>query len=261
MKKDKKEKVNPAEQAAATPPRKEGKKTFSFLRRNAVEVMRFRVLRKIIFISITVISALMLVLYSFALVYDKTGRFTVNVKSPDAAYYNITLSELPDFPVQTSVLHNNQQVKMTNICGNDLPLNLDMENGAHNGENYLAYTFYCKNLRSTPCSLHYELSYNNVTNGMDECIRVRVYVNGEKTDYAKTRSDGTGAETHFCDESFANASTVCYKMIDRIEGEEVVKFTVVVWLEGDDDDTLDNVINGSIKFAMDIKAQEPIITD
>ena len=30
---------------------------------------------------------------------------------------------------------------MTNISGEDLPANLDNINGAHNGDNYIAYTF------------------------------------------------------------------------------------------------------------------------
>ena len=54
--------------AAETPPRKNGKKTAAFLRRNATEVMYFRIFRKIILIAVTTIASFLLVVYGFTLV-------------------------------------------------------------------------------------------------------------------------------------------------------------------------------------------------
>lgn len=242
--------------AASTPARTSGKQTSAFLRRSALEVTHYRVLRKVILISTAILIAVLLLLYAFTLVYDRTGKFTVEVKGLDTSY-NITLCENPDFKTYSSLLYNNEIVKMTNICGDDIPKNVDSINGEHNGENYLAYTFYCKNLRSGECSLNYEITFNNVTNGMDESIRVRLYVDGTPTDYAKTRSDGKGKEDHYCDKSFANSATVCYGSTANVAAEGIVRFTIVIWVEGDDVDCNDSIINGSVKFAMNVTAQEP----
>lgn len=247
------------DEAAKKPPRRSGKKTSAFLRRSATEVMYFRIFRKIILIAVAIISSLLLVVYGFALVYDRTGSFTVNVKGQEIEY-NISLCEDEDFITRSSMLSSEKIAKLTNICGNDLPANIDRINGDHSNERYLAYTFYCKNMCATECALNYELSFNNVTNGMDEAVRVRLYIDGEYTDYAKTRSDGGGKEEHLCDKTFANINVVCYGLVNNVLPDAIVRFTIVVWLEGDDHDCVDSVINGSIKFAMQISARDVVET-
>ena len=244
---------------AKKPARTGGKQTTSSLRRNAVEVMNYRVVRKIVLIVVAIIAAILLIMYALALIYNRTGRFTVSIQQPDATFA-ITLSETEDFRVSASTLMNDQEVRMTNISGEILPKNVDHVDGNHNGDNYLAYTFYCKNVGLTDCSLHYELTFNNVTNAVDECMRIRLYVDGEKTDYAKTRADGGGQEDHFCDKSFAGNYLVCYGVVDNVEIEEYVRFTVVIWIEGDDPECTDNRIGGMMKFDMTIEAK-PILLE
>lgn len=231
-------------------------------RRRAAEVMNYRILRKILLIGISIGASALLIFYSFTLLYDRTGRFSVSIENPSTGFA-ITLSETPDFTTRSSRLTNDQQVTITNIRGEDILPNVDGVNGAHNGKNYLAYTFYCKNVGDAAASMHYELTFNNVTNGIDEAVRVRVYVNGEKTDYAKTKSgrldpNDVGPEEHFCDEEFFGTYSVCKKVINIVQPDDYVKFTVVIWLEGEDDDCVDSVINGQIKFDMNIEAKAPV---
>ena len=236
----------------------EGKKRKgSLLRRGAAEIMNYRIIRKFILIGVAIGTVVMMISYAFVLLYNRTGRFSVAVDNPDTTYA-ITLCEHADFRTKSSRLTNDQQVTISNLCGEALPKNIDQVDGEHNGDHYLAYTFYCKNIGTGKTALHYEVTFNNVTNHIDECIRVRVYVNGEKTDYAKTRSDGGGIEPHLCDESFAGKYTVCAKTIDDVALDEYVRFTVVIWVEGDDPDCNDSVVHGKIKFDMQIEAR-PII--
>ena len=236
----------------------EGKKRKgSLLRRGAAEIMNYRIIRKFILIGVAIGTVVMMISYAFVLLYNRTGRFSVAVDNPDTTYA-ITLCEHADFRTKSSRLTNDQQVTISNLCGEALPKNIDQVDGEHNGDHYLAYTFYCKNIGTGKTALHYEVTFNNVTNHIDECIRVRVYVNGEKTDYAKTRSDGGGIEPHLCDESFAGKYTVCAKNIDSVALNEYVRFTVVIWVEGDDPDCNDSVVHGKIKFDMQIEAN-PII--
>ena len=227
---------------------------FTALRRNAKEVKNYRVVRKILLISVAIASATLMIGYAVSLLYNRTGRFSVAVGNSDATFA-ITLCETPDFSTRSSRLVNDQQVKINNICGSILPANVDSVNGEHNGENYLAYTFYCKNVGAVATAIDYEITFNNVTNNVDECVRVRLYVNGTPTDYAKTRSDGAGPETHFCDRAFAGKYVVCYGRVNNLRVDEYAKFTVVIWLEGDDADCNDSVLNGKIKFDMNIEAK------
>ena len=227
---------------------------FTALRRSAKEVMSFRIVRKILLIGVAIGSSALMMTYGFMSLYNRTGRFSVAVENMDATFA-ITLCENSDFNMKSSRLVNDQQVQINNICGAALPANVDEIDGEHNGENYLAYTFYCKNVGTADAKLYYELTFNNVTNHVDECARVRVYVNGVPTDYAKTRSDGQGQETHYCDKSFAGKYMVCYGDVDNVKIDEYAKFTVVIWIEGDDVDCNDSVVNGKIKFDMTIEAK------
>lgn len=239
-------------------PAPEGKKRKgSVLRRGALEVMNYRIIRKFILIGVSIGVVVMMISYAFVLLYNRTGRFSVAIDNPDTTYA-ITLCEHPDFRTKSSRLTNDQQVTISNLSGAALPQNLDQIDGEHNGDHYLAYTFYCKNIGSARTALHYELTFNNVTNHVDECIRVRLYVDGTPTDYAKTRSDGAGKETYFCDETFAGKYSVCSKTIDSVALNEYVRFTVVIWVEGDDPDCNDSVVHGKIKFDMQIEAR-PIV--
>ena len=230
------------------------KRKESLLRRGALEVMNYRVIKKFILIGVAIGAVVLMISYAFVLLYDRTGRFSVAVDNPDTTFA-ITLCEHDDFRTKSSRLTNDQQVKITNICGEALPKNIDQVDGEHNGENYLAYTFYCKNIGSVKTAMHYELTFNNVTNHIDECMRVRLYVNGEYTDYAKTKSDGTGNETHLCDKAFAGKYVVCRDVVQSVDPDDYVRFTVVIWVEGDDPDCNDSVVNGKIKFDMQIEGK------
>ena len=222
-------------------PSPEGKKrNITILRRGASEVMAYRTIRKFLLIGVTIGVIVMMISYAFVLLYNRTGRFSVMVDNPDT---------------KSSRLTNDQQVTISNLCGEALPKNIDQVDGEHNGEHYLAYTFYCKNIGAGRESLVYEMTFNNVTNNIDECIRVRIYVNGVPTDYAKTRSDGGGMEPHLCDKTFAGKYVVCHEEIPEVAYDEYVRFTVVIWVEGDDPDCNDSVVNGKIKFDMQIEAK------
>ena len=61
-------------------------------------------------------------------------------------------------------LHGDIVYDMTNISGEDLPPNIDKINGSHNGENYIAYTFYLINGGDDTITYHGRNDIENVTN-------------------------------------------------------------------------------------------------
>lgn len=223
-------------------------KRLSVLRRTAKETRTYRVQQKVLRTALSCLVILVVVLFICAALYKDTGSFTVGVNKLDITKYGISLSESRDMTHASSYLNAKISERITNIAEEDLPDNLDMIDGEHNGDNYIAYTFYLQNAGELEVSYEYELTISNVTKGLDEAVRVRLYVDGEYVNYAKTRSDGSGPE--YGTTEFYSLGVVTKKRVDGLAPGEKTKFTVVIWLEGNDYDCVDRVIDGLAKFDM-----------
>lgn len=225
-----------------------------YLARSAEEAKRYTVLRKLLLTLLIVLVLLITIVYIISVLYTKFGSFTVTVNKYDANRFGLCLSETPRFDTQISRLNARTAEDITNISVNDLPGDLDSINGAHNGENYLAYTFYLKNVGKDTITFEYHLFITNVKNDVDKAIRIRIYRDGEDTTYARTRSDGGGAEVGCVD--FLTERTVVREQVADFKPGDVTKFTVVMWIEGDDPDCIDDLIGGSLKSDMNISVIE-----
>ena len=140
---------------------------------------------------------------------------------------------------------------MDNISIKWLPENIDNEaEGSHNGQNYLAYTFYLENKGSETINYWYEIPIDDVIKNVDEAIRIMVYRNGERTVYAKPNATTGGAEPGT--EKFYSTSEVAVEGRKDFKPGDVDKFTIVIFLEGDDPECKDNLIGGEMKMHMEI---------
>lgn len=218
------------------------------LRRTAAEVKRYRTLMRIIPIAIGCATVALALVYAITAMYSKYGSFTVTVNKFDNVKYALTLSETPEFSDPIARLNCKASEEITNIDGNELPKDLDMINGEHNGENYVAYTFYCKNAGEETVTYEYQLYIANMTLDIEKAVRVRLYVNGEATDYARTRTDGTGPEPGTTE--FFSESVIARNQIKNFDPGNITKYTVVIWLEGNDPECLDNILGGEFKIDM-----------
>ena len=225
------------------------------IRRTAKEVKRYTVLMRVTGLIAVALVALIAIGYAIAYFYNKYGSFTIKVNKYDMVNQGLSLSETPDFDKTNSMLTADIVYDMTNISGEDLPDNIDKVNGNHNGRNYIAYTFYLHNSGKDTITYEGDLTISNVTKNVDEAIRVAVYTNGEKVVYGKTKSDGSGKESD-CDEEFLTANQVMYTKVEDFKKGDTTKYTVVIWLEGNDPDCVDDIIGGVIKMQMDFKIIE-----
>lgn len=225
------------------------------LRRNAREVKRYKVIMRILGVLVIVLVALVAVAYAVSYFYDKFGSFTVKVNKYDMINQGLTLSETPEYDKSVARLNADILYDMTNISGLDIDDNVDKINGAHNGENYIAYTFYIINSGDDTLTYKGQMTMENVTGGVDEAIRVAVYKNGEKAVYGKTKSDGSGIESD-CDHEFEASTVVMSTKTKDFEPGAKDKYTVVIWLEGNDPDCLDDIVGGTMKLGMDFKIIE-----
>ena len=225
------------------------------LRRTAKEVKRHVVLMRILGLLVIILVLIVAVAYAISYFYDKFGSFTVKVNKYDMVHQGLTLSETPEYDRSIAVLNANIVYDMTNISGRDLPENIDKINGSHNGDNYIAYTFYLINSGDDTISYTGEMVIENVTKKVDEAVRIAVYKNGEKTVYGKTKSNGGGMESD-CDSEFLTSGIVMRTSSEGFKANEKDKFTVVIWLEGNDPDCIDDIIGGTLKLGMNFKITE-----
>ncbi len=224
----------------------------SVLRRTAGEIRGYNRTMKVLAALLGMLTVVTSLLFVVAALYTESGSFTVTIDKVEMTKYALTLSESPDMSKMTSNLNAEINESITNIAEESIPANVDMVDGVHNGENYIAYTFYLQNRGEYEFPVEYSVNMTNITSGLDEAIRLKLYVNGEPTVYAKTRSDGTGPEKGTVE--FYSSNVMARGRIDMLKPGEIVKFTVVLWIEGNDPDCLDPLIGGQIKAEMNINA-------
>lgn len=147
--------------------------------------------------------------------------------------------------------------KMDNISYKWLPANINKEkDGSHNGDNYIAYSFYVENQGDETLSYWYEITVDGVIKDVDDAIRVRIYKNDDYITYAKIARNGKPEPltTPFKIESNTpiKGQSIIIEKREGLKKDERDRFTIVIWIEGDDPECLDNLIGGAIKMHMTI---------
>lgn len=130
---------------------------------------------------------------------------------------------------------------------------------------YVAYTFYVQNVGSETVDMVYSIRITDVYKDLDAAIRVIVIDNGVETIYQKPdEADEFGVLPTYpvsMPETvpFLDEDTVVRRIIPSFTPNEIRKFTILVWLEGEDPDTNDDVLGGLIKFRMTFSIEEEVV--
>ena len=172
------------------------------IHRTAAEVKNYRRWIKLVPIGIGIAILILTIGYVVSVLYMRFGAFTVKVNKFDHNEYALTLSESPNFNSYTSRLNAEIAESITNIDGKSIPEWVNNVDGEHNGDNYVAYTFYCSNAGEKTVTYSYDLYIANMTYEVEKAVRVRLYVDekydeknpennsGDYVDYAYARTDG-----------------------------------------------------------------------
>lgn len=211
---------------------------------------------KIAKIAACAIVVLLLIFYGSAALFNENGGFTVSfVKNQNVSEGKISLSEQENFSNPTVKLSADGVEEMDNISGEWLPEDVgDHAGGSHNGDNYIAYTFYAKNTGTATCILKAEMQIDNVYKGAENAIRIRVYRNGETTTYAKLAANGEPEPNTV---PFLSDEHVFIETDDNFEVGKTIKYTFVIWLEGDDPECLDNIKGGKVRMSLTFSVESP----
>lgn len=205
-----------------------------------------------IILSITLL-ILILSFIILSVIYNG-GRFTITLDQRLALDNHIVIYEDSEIKEGKRKLAARNLEFMDNISIDWIPANIDTEaEGSHNGENYIAYTFYIENEGEETINYWYSVIINDVIKNVDEAARVMIFLNGEKTVYAKINSYTNEPEEDT--KVFFSKNEAVLEQRKNFAPGDIDKFTVVIWLEGDDPDCTDNLLGGEIKMQMEIREE------
>ena len=223
---------------------------------NAVEVKaqtiyKRELTKKIVKISFLLLLILISIIYLVLYIVYEGGRFTVTLDKNLSNRKSIYLSESGKASGKVRELRADTLDYMDNISINWIPETIDDEGtGSHNGDNYIAYTFYVINDGKDMVHYWYEVDIDDTILNVDEAIRVMIIRNGEKTIYAK-KSRVTG-EAEPDTKKFASDSIAVLEQRKNLKPKGKDRFTIVVWIEGSDPECKNDLLGGEIKMHMDI---------
>lgn len=205
---------------------------------------------KIIKIGLLLLLLFLLIVYFLLRIVYETGNFTVSLDENFSQKSGLVMYESQSNKEDKRMLKAIKPEFIDNISIDWLPKDINKQGeGSHNGDNYLAYSFYIENKGSDVINYWYEILVDDVIRNVDEAIRVMVYRNDERKVYAKPARSG---EAEPGTEKFISDKEVLIEKRQDFKPGDVDKFTVVIFIEGDDPDCIDNLIGGEMKMHMDI---------
>ena len=191
------------------------------------------------------------VLFVAAFMQEKMGNFTINLNRLELYRKGISIADTGTFEDATARLTADAVVDATNISIDDIPEDVDSLEGSHNGKNYMAYTYYIRNAGKEDLGYVARVNIDSCAKGAEKAVRVAVWRNGKRIVYAAPAADGQPEDG--C-ENFESDDLVCSYTEDNFLVGNVDKYTIVIWMEGDDPDCVDSIIGGSVQFSMSIDA-------
>lgn len=244
------------------PPRNEGvqaallnrqnRKTVAYAFHNAIKNSRANAM-------LMLLICIVLILFVIAMSRQDTGNFTISLNRRDMAKYGLALSDTASFENATGKLKAEPIADATNISITDLPQDVNTGDGNQNGKNYISYTFYIRNAGKQDADYRWAINVLSSSKHVEEAVRVAVYYNDTpRVVYAKWARDGSDEPDTV---PFISEDTVQTASVKDLKSGSSDRYTVVIWLEGDDPDCTDDLIGGSIQLGMDLSVDtEPKAT-
>lgn len=213
------------------------------------------------------------ILLLFSYYGQRVGNFTIDLNQELYLEKRMILSETIDFAERRSRLIGEpvRYVEPMGVRGDPLALPPEivarMETfgpGSNNGINYFAYVFYAKNDGEAPLSYSLAMYVEEATRHVDEAIRVMVIherdITGlnirEQNVYAKPQSH-VGEQPGYPEPGttmFYSSKIVFDKNRYTMNPGVIDKFTIVMWIHGEDLDCTDigerAITEGTLRMSM-----------
>ena len=238
--------------------------------------------------------ALLAVMFLFSMVSQMRGHFTVNLS--DNMFRNgFSLSEEKEFKNPISQLMSEPIENVPCVSISSIPEDVYQQEGTHDSANYFAYSFYLRyngeDKKDTDYT--YSVNINSETGEVSKAAWLMLFVDGEMSFYAKAKENGEvealpsrefndrgyriapfkdiaasqsqyevvgsrGDTTYYrlLPQSFLDENCMAKGEKEDVKPGEIHKYTVVLWLEGDDPDCTDKLIGGSLGMQIDFALAE-----
>lgn len=224
-------------------------------------------------------AALIGVLFLYAMVTQLQGHFTINM-STGMFKEGFVLADNRAFDNATTQLFSVPAENVPCVSISHIPATINDIDGSHN-EAYFAYTFYLRNEGESEVSYEWTLRLNSESHALTQAVWVMIFEDDQMSIYAQPDKEGNPQALpafgdnsvgyihlpvqDFCkypEEQFEvipGRHNDYYRVIpydfeteiivatgarDNIIPMDVHKYTIVIWLEGDDPDCTDDLIGG-----------------
>lgn len=218
---------------------------------------RRKVFVRVIKLAFLFLILLLSIIYFILYVINAKDFFTINLDQNASERKVLYLSENGSLEGLSIKLTADSPSHLDNIT--DKWYNFDEiekeADGSHNfEERYIAYSFYVINYSiEDTVNYYYEIDTLDAVKDADEAMRIRVYLNGKPTTYAKLNRT-TGQPEADTTPFYADKIPVLEKR-ERIGPQEKDRFTIIFWLEGEDPDCVNDILGGKVKFEMNIREE------
>jgi len=232
-------------------------------------------------VMLLVVLALLL-MFLFAFVSEEKGRFTVNLTA-EMLRQGFELSESEDFNKTKTRLFAREITNSNAVSVYEMNRGLAEADGSHNGPGYMAYTFYIKNNGDLTVDYGYTVNILSETLNTGSAAWVMFFEDDKQIIYARATEDGTpenlfgypdppfydlayNAKTQYYEDwndpederlgkawgiittPFIDQYTALQGYVSEFGPGEVKKYTMVVWVEGDDPDCNNDLLGGHVGF-------------
>ena len=232
--------------------------------------------------------ALLFVFFIFSVATMRKGHFTINL-TDDMFRNGFVLSETEDFADPGFELFSEPVEDVPCISIAALPEDIEDWEGTHSDGTYFAYTFWLRNEGQDVVSYEYDILINSESQDLSTATWIMLFENGEMSFYAEESEDGgeealpafadnsrgyritpfrqqsrydqyeviksVGNRTYYraVPISFLSDTLAVSEKYDFIAPGEINKYTVVMWLEGDDPQCTDELIGGHLGLEMQFR--------
>jgi len=220
-----------------------------------------RARQKVLKVLLAVTILFLVNVYIILAIFYRGENFTITLDSEYGRESGLIIYEQAGHSEDwRNVLRSDDIEFFTDISINWLPKNIDNEgDGSHNGRNYIAYTFYAENRGQDTINYWTAIEIDDVIKNVDEAIRVMVFKNGNKVVYAKNNRITEQPEPDTV--PFYDEDTVMLEVTENFKVGDIDKYTVVIWVEGDDPECKNDLIGGEIKMHMTLTEEHILQED
>ncbi len=220
------------------------------------------------------LSGLLGVMFLMAMYSEAPGNFTINLTAK-MVQEGFSLYDTNEFLNGTSRLVSEAMVDVNNISIDEIPKDIHLIDGSHNGDNYVAYTFYIRNEGEMASTYQYNITIDSTSLGAEKATWLLFFEDDKQLIYAQANNDEAEmlykfVEPPFYEQAYTNdqyeqggvglmniKSTpfvsdeiVLQGLVEDLGIGEYKKYTVVIWIEGDDPDCTNAIFGGHVRLSM-----------